>query len=329
MNRTVREKNMQEILEHWQPSAALATIQKRADLIKKIRLFFEKKSVLEVETPLLSPYTITEPQIESITASVNRHTYYLQTSPEFHMKRLLAAGYPSIYQISKAFRDNESGAKHHTEFTLLEWYRLGFEQHALMQEIDEFLQFVLQAPAARFISYQDIFQEKLSINPHMITAEALRDLLLKQGLTEVSGINPLDKDICLQRLMDAVIEPYLASLGIPVFIFDFPATQAALAKLHCVEDQMVAARFELYWAGMELANGFHELQDPVLQAARFVADQKKRQQAQLVVPEIDGRFLAALSEGLPDCAGVAMGIDRLLMLALKQEHINKVVTFLE
>jgi lysyl-tRNA synthetase class 2 len=250
---------------------------------------------------------------------------FLQTSPEFHMKRLLASGYGCIYQIAKAFRHEESGRYHNPEFTMLEWYRIGFDQLELMSEVAELLQAVLGGNKALFTSYQDIFLKTVSVDPLTATFDELVDVLTKQGKAVDWLIEMNDVDLLLQHLFTEIIEP---TIGIeqPQFIYNFPIAQASLAK-RSTDDPRVAQRFECYFKGIELVNGFNELTDADEQAVRFEEDNAKRVAQGLSVKPIDKNFIDALTYGLPQCSGVALGIDRLVMLALDIKGISEVQSF--
>lgn len=293
----------------------IPVLQQRAYILKTIREFFAERNVWEVETPLLSDATVTDPHIGSIAAGKS----YLQTSPEYAMKRLLVAGSGSIYQICKAFREDLVGRLHRPEFTMLEWYRIGFDHHALMDEMDELLQKILKTPPAERITYAEIFKKVLNLNPHFANVDELISCAKKINFS--GKLN--DENAYLDLLFTHCIEPELAK-DRPVFLYDFPASQAALSKIR-PGNPPVASRFEVYFKGIELANGFHELQDAKEQRARFDNDLAYRKKHQLPLPPIDEKFLAALEHGLPDCAGVALGIDRLVMLALEKEKIEQVV----
>ena len=286
--------------------------RRRAQVVQNIRAFFAERNVLEVDTPLMAAAPVTDPYLQAITARCMGQTYYLQTSPEYAMKRLLAAGSGSIFQICKAFRDEESGRIHRPEFTLLEWYRVGFNDRQLMDEMDQLLQGLTGwAPALR-ISYQAVFERYVGINPHTIGLVAARAVLREQ-VGEVGGLSAPSLNDCLQLLFSAVIEPKLQAHDL-VFVFDYPTAQAALAKRRVVDGQEVAARFEVYARGVELANGYDELTDPVEQRRRFEADLVLRQQQGLPLVPMDEALLQALEAGMPECAGVALGLDRVLML---------------
>ena len=304
----------------WRPSATRDSLQKRAKIINQIRNFFIERGVLEVETPLLSQATVTAPHISSIETEQN---YFLQTSPEYAMKRLLSDGSGAIFQICKAFRKNDSGRFHNPEFTMLEWYRPGFDHHALMDEMDELLQNILKCGAAERMSYGEIFEKYLAINPHEITTEDLI-AFTKKNIDLVTA--PDDRDDYLSLLLTHKIEPQIG-LDVPLFLYDFPASQAALAKIRHHENPPLASRFEVYFKGLELANGFYELQNAAEQRRRFEEELVIREKKQLAKVPLDERFLAALEAGLPDCSGVALGVDRLVMLALDSKYIDQILTF--
>ncbi len=314
---------------NWQPTASFEILRQRADMISRIRAFFAERGVWEVETPLLSHATVTDAHIMSIEApfkemgSGKEEICYLQTSPEYAMKRLLAAGSGSIFQITKAFRQGEVGRLHNPEFTMLEWYRLGFDHHALMDELDELLQVVLKLPPAMRMSVADVYQQCVGIDPHTATVEDLKKCA--EQYVESYPDLPNDKNNWLDLLFTHCIEPQLGK-DAPLFLYDFPVSQAALAKIR-QENPPVASRFEMYFKGVELANGFHELQDSVEQRKRFEADLKYRETQGIPLVPMDERFLAALQQGLPDCAGVALGIDRLIMLALGCETVAATLSF--
>ncbi|MBS0351479.1 MAG: EF-P lysine aminoacylase GenX [Proteobacteria bacterium] len=308
----------------WRPTAPFKNLQQRAQILAKIRQFFADRKVMEVETPIVSQFTVTDQHLHSLAVTTPERDYYLQTSPEYAMKRLVAAGYGSIYQISKVFRASEQGARHNPEFTMLEWYRVGFDHFKLMAEVDNLVQHILKTPAAQRISYRELFKQYLGIDIVSCSDKSLTGFIDTQNWLGTSA-SELDRDTCLQLIMTHAIEPYLG-LDVPVFVFDFPASQAALARLTST-DPPFGERFELFIKGLEIANGFHELTDYQEQQFRFQRDQKNRQNQGQKVPEIDNRFIAALQHGLPDCAGVALGIDRLIMLAVQANHIDQVIAF--
>lgn len=307
----------------WQPSATIAILKKRAKILQEIRQFFVDRGYLEIETPLLAKYGVTDVYLNNLKVNVGQQEAYLQTSPEYHMKRLLAAGSGPIFQICKAFRDDEQGRLHNREFSLLEWYRPSFDHIALMDEVDALLQCILKTEPAKRMTYQQAFIEACNIDPLNYTQQQLHVILHHQGLGNVLSDDEHDSNQAFYLLMSHVVEAYFAELDCPVFIYDFPKTQASLAR--CRDD--VASRFEVYYQGIELANGFHELSDPFEQRKRFDADNHLRQQLNLPRRAIDERLIAALEAGLPDCAGVALGLDRLCLLALQQPNISDVLSF--
>jgi len=309
----------------WQPIANLAVLQSRTLLYNDIRQFFAARQVLEVETPILSAGCVPDPNIEPLYTDYHgpySNRLFLQTSPELAMKRLLAANSGAIFQICKVFRDGEAGRWHNPEFTLLEWYRPGFNQHDLIQEVDELLQTLLHTSPAERISYCAVFEQYTGLHPLQSSLIALQNYVSQFGLREV---NRLERDTCLQLILSHQIEPQLGKKG-PTVITDFPASQAALARKR-QDNPQLAERFEVYLQGIELANGFYELTDPIEQRHRFEQDLAKRKTLNLPTYPLDERFLAALTAGLPDCAGVALGLDRLLMLIIGASHINEVLAF--
>ncbi|ALS99845.1 elongation factor P--(R)-beta-lysine ligase [Lacimicrobium alkaliphilum] len=314
----------------WHPSAEIPVLKQRARLLGEIRQFFARRKVMEVETPCLSHATVTDQHLQSFSTRytgpgvAEGKTLYLQTSPEYAMKRLLAAGSGAIYQICKAFRNEECGRYHNPEFTMLEWYRPGFDHHQLMQELDELMQMICHTSAASKLSYQQAFFRYLDLDPLSADLQTLRQKVAEQGHRELAE-HEEDRDTLLQLLFCEVIEPQIGQQA-PCFIYDFPASQAALARLS-PEDERVAERFELYYQGLELANGFHELTDADEQRRRFEQDNLKRWQTGKPEKPVDANLLAALEHGLPPCAGVALGIDRLVMLALNKPAIGDVLSF--
>lgn len=315
----------------WQPTASFANLQARANMLAKLRQFFAERNILEVETPLLCQHTVTDKHIESFLikspgeANNPAQTYYLQTSPEYAMKRLLAAGSGPIFQITKAFRQGEVGRFHNPEFSMLEWYRPSFNHHELMDEVDLLLQFLFNCSPAKRSSYQQLFINVIDIDPLQCQLNDLHEFLKTQHITDEKQIKKFDKDTALQLILSHVIEPNLGKQA-PIFIYDFPSSQAALAKIR-YDNPPVAERFEAYFQGIEIANGFHELIDANEQQHRFQQDQLWRKANNRTVPPIDKYLLAALQSGLPNCAGVAMGIDRLLMLFLKTTLLQDVIAF--
>lgn len=313
----------------WQPTGSLETLTARAQMFARIRAFFAARNVLEVDTPCLSLGSISDPHIEVLETQNrfgrNATTYYLQTSPEYAMKRLLAAGMPSIYQLGKVFRAEEIGRRHSVEFTMLEWYRIGFDHWQLMTEIDQLLSELSgeQIECER-LSYRDAFQRFLGCDPLTIGIHELQQLCHQH--TEY-GLQESDRDTLLELLFATVIEPNIGTEQ-PCFIHSYPASQAALARRQLEADgQETAARFELYWRGIELANGYYELTDADEQLTRMRSEMSEREQQAKSWRQADERLISALKHGFPDCAGVALGVDRLLMLLLNKQHIDEVLPF--
>ncbi len=317
----------------WQPRASLETLRLRALLMQHVRSFFAARELLEVETPVLSRAATVDPQIDSFSSQrsggVER---WLQTSPEFAMKRLLAAGSGPIFQIARVFRVDESGRFHNPEFTMLEWYRPGFDHHRLIDECEALLA-ALDGPAScARLSYREAFARHAGIDPFMATRAELEACCVKTigPLPEMPFVEEADesaaRDFLLDLLMSHVVGPQLGR-DRPEFLIDFPASQAALAKVRRDVEPPVAERFELFWQGIELANGFHELTDAAEQQRRFQADQARRALRGQPVPPYDRHLIVALEHGLPPCAGVAVGLDRLLMLLLGLPHIGDGLAF--
>ena len=312
----------------WQPTASFELMAARARLNQAIRDFFRNRDVLEVETPLLSHTTGTDPNLHPVSAQYQAHpravptTMYLQTSPEFAMKRLLASGCGPIFQLCKAFRNGENGTRHNPEFTMLEWYRPGHTLDQLMDEVEALVLALLGEVTCKRSSYRQLFGDYLGIDPLTCTTAILADLV-RQTIEVAGDIG--NRDALLDLLYSHVIEPQLQQ---PVFIFNYPASHAALARI-TIDDlgEPVALRFELVMGGMELANGYDELVDATEQHRRFMADQSVRSRNGLPVYAADQRLLQALEHGMPACAGVALGVDRLLMLQTGARHISEVMTF--
>ena len=310
----------------WRPVASPDLLRQRAEALGRIREFFAVREVLEVETPLLAPATVTDLHIDSIPAEVElegrARRFYLQTSPEYAMKRLLAAGTGSCYQICKSFRQGDAGARHNPEFTLLEWYRSGFNLELLMDEVEQLLREFLPEISIERLSFRELFGRYLDIDPHRATIGSLRRLTAGLLPVDTAGLDATD---CLQLLLGQVIEPKMPEY---CFIYDYPAAQAALARVEAdSEAEPVARRFELFCQGTELANGYDEALDARELRARFERDRQARASRGRPAPEIDGKLLAALAHGMPACAGVAFGVDRLLMLLSGAQSIGEVLAF--
>ncbi|TQV71839.1 EF-P lysine aminoacylase GenX [Exilibacterium tricleocarpae] len=307
----------------WPPAATLPAQRARAALNAEIRRFFAARQVLEVEVPLLAAAAPTDPHIDSLRVPTGAGDRYLQSSPEFAMKRLLAAGSGPIYSLAKAFRRGEAGRRHNPEFTMLEWYRPGYDEQTLMDEVTALLQAVVDVEPVCRLSYREVFQRHLEIDPHTASESELRQLAQPYIGADWPGA---DRDTWLDLLISHAVEPQLGP-GL-TFIYDYPVSQAALARLgNDSQGQPVAKRFEAYLGGMELANGYWELIDVAEQRRRFAADLRRRRALKLPCPRSDRRLLAALAAGMPDCAGVALGVDRLLMQVMGADHIDTVVAF--
>lgn len=316
----------------WQPTASIANLKERARILAKVRDFFAIRNVIEVDTPALSRAATTDPHLNSLSSECLLPgnsiptPLYLQTSPEYAMKRLLAAGMGPIYQICKSFRAEESGKLHNPEFTMLEWYRPGFTHYDLMIEVDGLMRQILACEVAECKSYGDLFQHYCNVNPYETSIAELREVAANLNLTIYDAEALTDLTAWLQLIMAEAIEPHLGQNNSPTFVIDFPAAQAALAKIN-PGPPAVAERFELYWQGMELANGFHELCDAKEQLRRFEADNSWRIAHDLAPMPIDHCLIAALEHGMPNCAGVALGVDRLVMAALRLKNIKEVIAF--
>jgi elongation factor P--(R)-beta-lysine ligase len=322
----------------WQPSASAGALRARAALLARTREFFAARAVLEVDTPLLVSAPVSDVHIESARVELSAAhgaaggggpRLYLQTSPEYAMKRLLAAGSGDIYQICHVVRGDERGRLHNPEFTLIEWYRLGWPLAALMEEVEALVRALLGPLAAtrtsERLAYRAAFQRELGLDPLSATDEELAAAAVRLGLQLPAATGGPDRDELLEFLMSCTVGPRLGR-GTLTFIHGYPASQAALARLD-PQDERTALRFELYCEGIELANGFQELQSEREQRARFARDNAERARAGLPVAPPDERLLAALAAGLPECAGVALGFDRTLMLALGAARLDEVLAF--
>lgn len=314
----------------WQPSAPIANLLKRAAIMAEIRRFFADRGVLEVETPTMSQATVTDIHLVPFETrfvgpgAADGLTLYMMTSPEYHMKRLLAAGSGSIYQLGRSFRNEEAGRHHNPEFTMLEWYRPHYDMYRLMNEVDDLLQQILDCNSAETLSYQQAFQRHLGIDPLSADKAQLREAAAKLDLSNIADTEE-DRDTLLQLLFTVGVEPHIGR-DKPAFVYHFPASQASLAVIS-TEDHRIAERFEVYFKGIELANGFHELTDGDEQLQRFEQDNRSRAKRGLPQNPIDMNLIAALKHGLPDCSGVALGVDRLVMLALNAERLSDVIAF--
>ncbi|ABO47294.1 EF-P lysine aminoacylase EpmA [Francisella tularensis] len=291
---------------------SLENIKKRAEYLAKIRNFFKDLDVLEVDTPLAYDYAVTDPFIDVFSINTVAGKKYIQSSPEYAMKRLLAAGSGSIYQICKAFRDEPCGKLHNHEFTMIEWYRVGIDYYQLMQEMQKLFTMLKANLEFIYLSYQEVFEKYYNINPHDICLAELQ-AIVKENVGEIQGLrNPTIAD-CLDILFSYKIEKNLNQQNTIYFIYDYTIHQSALArKVRDKNSQLVAARFEVFCNGIELANGYYELIDKKEQSKRFENDLATRKQQQKALLDIDTKLLECL-ENIPECSGVALGFDRLLM----------------
>ena len=314
----------------WRPSAPISNLLKRAAIMAEIRRFFADRGVLEVETPAMSQATVTDIHLFPFQTrfvgpgAAQGLDLYLMTSPEYHMKRLLAAGSGPIFQLCRSFRNEEAGRHHNPEFTMLEWYRPHYDMYRLMNEVDDLLQQVLECGSAETLSYQQAFIRHLEIDPLSADKTQLREVADKLGVGDLANREE-DRDTLLQLLFVVGVEPQIGK-DKPAFVYHFPASQAALAEIS-TEDHRVAERFEVYFKGIELANGFRELTDSREQRQRFEQDNRKRAARGLPQQPIDHYLLDALAHGMPDCSGVALGVDRIVMLALNASELSEVIAF--
>lgn len=306
-------------MTHWRPTASLSALRARADLYQFIRGFFRARDVLEVSTPVLGARGVTDIHVPCI--EVPRYGY-LQPSPEYHMKRLLAAGSGPIYQIATVFRDGEAGRRHNPEFTLLEWYRPGFSLEDLMDECVALLAPLLESEGCRRVAFRELFREVTGLDPIAADVQSLRQRVARYG-----DSSDLERSELVDWLMAVEVEPSLPAWQLTL-VHGYPGWACALAQAHTDEDgTLLARRFEIYGGGFELANGYLELLDPAEQATRFAADQEQRRAAGLPEMAADQALLDALAAGLPPCAGVAVGLERVLMARLGASHIHEVLSF--
>ena len=303
-------------------------LQARAELLSTLRQFFFQRSVMEVDVPVLARSSVTDINIESIPANIYSESGYLQTSPEYFMKRLLSQGAGDIFCLGKAFRNGEQGCRHNPEFSLLEWYRCGWDEHQLMDEIAELISLVFAARSSQPLAitkrtYGDCFSQILGIDPHGADLVELQEKAVAASSDSWTGESRAN---CLDLLFSQLVEPQLPP-GL-VFVYDYPACQSALAQLHNdTQGRQVSRRFEVFLNGLELANGYFELTDIAEQQQRFDGDNAQRIEASKPQIPVDRHLLAALDHGMPSCAGVAMGVDRLLMQLEGADSITQVMPF--
>jgi lysyl-tRNA synthetase class 2 len=318
--------------EDWRPTAPRRALQERARMLGQVRAFFAARGVMEVETPVLCGAGVTDPNLQNLTTTcrlpgdAHPRKLFLQTSPEYAMKRLLAAGSGPIYQICKAFRADELGRHHNPEFTIVEWYRPGFDDGAMVRECADLVATVTGAEAGevKTMTYRRAFERFAGVDPLTASTTGIIERAADLGLAP-GDPGGMSREGWLDLLLGHVVAPRLGHDG-PLFLTEFPAAQAALARLIPGRPQ-VSARFELFIAGIEIANGFHELADPAEQRRRFEADRGARRERGLEDAPIDERLLAALAAGLPDSSGIALGLDRLLMVATGATALHEVIAF--
>jgi len=313
-------------LDAFAPTCTRETWVKRQALMAQVRDFFVRRNVLEVETPVLSAYGGTDPQLDYF--EIEDPKRFMMTSPEFHMKRLLAAKFGDIFQITKSFRKDEFGGHHNNEFSMVEWYRVGMPQDKLMDEVEDLVSEIIGTKLnARRTRWIDAFKNYAGVNPFCEKLSDFADACRAREIPVPEKSETLTREDWWDYLMVFLVEPALASNG-PEFILDYPPSQAALAQTYVDADgYMWARRFELFVNQVELCNGYTELTDAVEQRRRFNADLEIRKGMNKPLPPIDERFLAALESGMPACSGVALGLDRLFMLALGKEEIADVILF--
>lgn len=308
----------------WQPSASIDSLKRRAQLLAKLRAFMAELGIYEVETPIMARFGVSDVHLANIKANFRDQNFYLQTSPEYHMKRLLAAGSGSIYYLGKVFRDDELGRWHNPEFTMLEWYQLGIDHWQLISVVDHLLQAVLHTKPMQTIAYKQLFEDVLGHSLQDASVASLQDLAYQKLGYHVFKENEAGVDDYLHLLMSHCLEPDLAVLDYPVAVYGFPASQACLAR---IEPDGTAARFEVYYKGLELANGFYELSCVSEQTQRFADDNAARKTRGFSEVTPDPFFLEALAQGLPDCSGVAIGVDRLCALYLQKNSLAETMAF--
>jgi len=316
----------------WRPTADLEALRLRARLYRLFRDFFDARGVLEVETPVLSAAANSDPNIRSFSLDYSgpavggARTRFLRTSPEFPLKRLLAAGIGDCYELGRVFRDGEAGGRHNPEFSMLEWYRIGFDHHRLMIEVGELLRAcfaqVGRDLSVRTISYRELFIETFALDPFTAGIDALAAPLSRFSI-DPQG---LEREDWYDLLLTHVIEPAMPKDQI-LLLHGFPASQCALSRLEGEGVDTQACRFEAYVGGIELANGYFELTDADEQRQRFELDQARRQARGDPAQPLDEHLLSALGSGLPECAGVALGVDRLLMAMRGSARIDEVIAF--
>lgn len=317
----------------WKPACDLKHLRLRAQMLAAIRGFFDQREVLEVETPLLCHKVGTDPQLDFFSSFYHclpdDREMFLQTSPEFAMKRLLAAGSGSIYQICKAFRQGELGRLHNPEFTILEWYRVGFTLEQMMDEAAELIVRVLNQPSLintlRKISYRELFEQVTGLNPLVFSQQNYASYAQQNGISDAVSLCEQDHSLWLDYIFSHKVQAVLIDQSL-CMVYDYPAIQSSLARIN-PKNNAIADRFEVFVNGIEIGNGFFELADAEEQESRFDLEIKSRAVEGKAVVEKDQLFLQALKSGLPECCGIAIGLDRLLMLRAELDSLDQVITF--
>lgn len=314
----------------WRPVADWPTLRLRADLLRRLRQFFDARGFLEVETPLLSADVVVDRHLEPMAVAAalgpaDTQSRWLQTSPEFAMKRLLAAGGQALYQVTKAFRREERGPRHNPEFTLVEWYRAGDDYRAGMDLLDHLAEALLERGPAERLSYREAFMRHAGLDPLSAPLDALRDAARQSGFLAEGPAVATDRDALCDAILVARVEPHLGR-GRPTIVYDYPASQAALARVR-PETPPVAERFELYVDSLELANGYHELLDAAALRQRAEENNRRRIEAGRVPLPVESRLLRAMAAGLPPSAGVALGFDRLVQVVAGKATLDEVLAF--
>jgi len=316
--------------DDFRPAASWKNLCLRAELLRRVREFFHERNFLEVETPILSADTVVDRHLDPFCVAAtdgarNAGRLWLQTSPEFAMKRLLAAGAEAIYQVTRAFRRGEFGRLHNPEFTMVEWYRTGDGLHEGMQLLSDLGEVLLERGPAERVGYREAFERHVGLDPHTVDTGELMARVQGLGIRPPATLEADDRDGWLDLLLVERIEPHLG-VSRPVILYDYPASQAALAHVRS-EDPPVAERFELYVSGIELANGYHELIDPAeLRIRNAQNNALRRTDGKQLLPE-ESRLLAAMQSGMPSSVGVALGFDRLVMLVAGAKTIAEVMAF--
>lgn len=319
----------------FRPAATIETLRLRSQLLSRVRSFFEQRGFLEVETPILSADVVIDRHLDPFATTLAHDPrqpdsgprLWLQTSPEFHMKRLLAAGSGSIYQVARVFRNGESGARHNPEFTMVEWYEVPADYQSGMRLLSELCVELLGRAPATLLTYGAAFQQFAGLDPYRASNTQLKEAAIRAGLAPPDSLASDDRDGWLDFLLVELIEPHLG-FDQPVILCDYPASQAALARTRTLGDGVqVAERFELYVDGIELANGYHELLDAHVLRERNESNNELRMRDGKPALPSHSRLLAAMQAGLPASTGVALGFDRVVMLAAGKSTISDVMAF--